>query len=185
MADNIYPDENGYMLVASSPGDICIIFNVPTVADTDGDATMIEIPVKTMSMTKSVDVTHEHSTGSHQTNALVVGKIDYEGDFTLGTWWVDSESNPSTWDQLVRKYLTYQTDEGLPREFDIQIQARSGASMVSRGTGLYGGVTASDTNLTIMTLKRCKIKGDGMDIPEVGGTVTRKYPFSFMRRDPL
>ncbi len=160
-----------------------------------------------------MDVSKEYGIGSHRAYAEVVGKIGYEGDFTVGSWYVDAEDNPATWDQLVR-ILTYQDDEGLPKEFTINVHARSGEGMLRSGTGTYGDkggygnssgedviaggtITPGTNNLTdlsavgqgsdsmvIMSFHRCILKGDGVDIPEVGGTVTRKYPFSCLVRKP-
>ena len=191
-------------IVATSPGDIVVEFAVSGETDEAGSSastvTYFEIPVKTLSLNKTIDVTPEYGIGSHQAYAHVVGKIAYDGDFTIGTWWVSAEDNPSTWDYLVRNYLTYQNDEGLPREFGIRVHARGGASMVRSGTGIYGvsdatAVTNDEVNLSstassvqdnmvIEAFQRCLLKGDGIDIPEVGGSVSRKYPFTCFRRDP-
>lgn len=191
-------------IVATSPGDIVVEF---TVRGSDGKFTSFNIPLKSLSVNKSIDVSPEYGTGSHQAYAHVVGKIAYEGDFTIGTWYVSDEANPSTWDHLVRTYLTVQEDEGLPREFNIYVHARIGESMVRQGTGTYGNwgkapesevgetsnvmseysyVTARVPDGTVIeSYERCILKGDGMDVPEVGGTVTRKYPFQVFRRRPL
>jgi len=191
-------------IVATSPGDIVVEFQAK---NNNGQLMSFDIPLKTLSVNKTIDVSPEYGTGSHQAYAHVVGKIAYEGDFTIGTWYVSDEANPETWDHLVREYLTFQDDEGLPREFTIYVHARDGTSMVRQGTGTYGdfdGVTENvegragnsmraaspflATRMTsgtvIETYKRCILKGDGIDIPEVGGTVSRKYPFAVFRRDP-
>jgi hypothetical protein len=191
-------------IVATSPGDIVIEFKIP-----ESNSTYI-IPVKSVSGNKNIDVSKEYGIGSHQAFAEVVGKIGYEGDFTIGSWYVDSENNPATWDELV-KLLTYQNDEGLPREFIINIHARSGEGMTRVGTGTYGainGYSAStyedlgetgritgsanneavasmeNTDTVIMSFQRCILKGDAVDVPEVGGTVSRRYPFSCLVRTP-
>lgn len=172
-----------HTIVATSPGDIVVSFNVPSVGKG------YDIPVKSLSVTKSIDVSQEYGLGSHQAYAHVVGKITYEGDFSVGSWWVSDEANPRTWNYLVQEYLTYANDEGLPREFTITIMARGGESMVRKGTGTYGtsenttGSTA-ESDMAIETYKRCILKGDGTDIPEVGGTVSKKYPFVCFIRDP-
>jgi hypothetical protein len=184
-------------IVATSPGDIVIEFGVQ-VAST-GKRMKFDIPVKTLSVTKSMDVSPEYGIGNHQAYAHVVGKISYEGDFTVGSWIVDKESNPSTWNYLITEFLTYQDDQGLPREFDINVYARGGLAMTRQGTGQYvSGSSTNDTlpteelnetgqssdNLLIESYQRCILKGDGTDIPEVGGTVSRKYPFQCFRRTP-
>jgi len=195
----------GATIVASSPGDIVIEFKVSDASGgtAGGKETSFEIPVKTLTINKTMDVTPEYGIGSHQAYAHVVGKIAYEGDFTIGTWWVSDEANPSSWDHLVRDLLTFPNDQGLPREFTINIYARGGEAMQRQGTGTYGvsgtmseaaegflgeNITAQSSNadsMIIETLNRCLLKGDGLDIPEVGGTVSRKYPYVCFRRTPL
>jgi hypothetical protein len=184
-------------IVASSPGDIVIEFNIASGSSVKS----FTIPLKSISASKSMEESKEYGIGSHQAYADVVGKIGYEGDFTIGSWWVSDEANPSTWNHLVREYLTYQDDEGLPREFTINIHARGGSSMVRKGTGMYGvadRTSLSDEEFTlgsgsgsavpdsmiIESYQRCILKGDSIDIPEVGGTVSKKYPFSCLKRDP-
>lgn len=191
-------------IVATSPGDIVVEFK----ADVNGTMTGFAIPVKTLSASKSMDVSKEYGIGSHQAYAEVVGKIGYEGDFEVGSWYVSDEANPSTWNYLIREFLTYQNDEGLPREFHINIHARSGSAMRRHGTGTYGtddtsgvagnpsqttatGVSSqysandgSSDNMIIESYQRCILKGDSISIPEVGGTVSKKYPFSCLIRSP-
>jgi hypothetical protein len=176
--------EESYSVIATSPGDIVLEF---IMSGASGLPANVQIPLKSITAQKSTDISPEYGTGSHQAYAHVVGKIGYSGDFTVGTWYMSAEANPSTWDTLIRTFLTFQGDEGLPKEFDIRVQARPGASMISQGTGTYGTNSASgnSSGLTIQTYKRCKLTGDATDIPEVGGTVTRKYSFICMRRDPL
>lgn len=118
-------------IVASSPGDIVIEFKVAP------DNKIYVVPVKTLSASKSMETSKEYGVGSHQAYAEVVGKIGYEGDFEIGSWYTSAEENPEKWDELVQ-LLTYQTDEGLPREFTINVHARSGEGMVRVGTGTYG-----------------------------------------------
>jgi hypothetical protein len=170
-------------IVASSPGDIIIEFMMTDTVT--GKANNVYIPVKTLSASKTIDVSKEYGVGSHQDYAEVVGKIGYEGDFTVGTWFVDSEENPESWNALIRNNLTYSTDEGLPKEFEIRIQARSGTAMTRQGTGTYGTNLSNSDQQTIETYKRCILKSDGTDVPEVGSTVSKKYSFSSMRRDPM
>lgn len=191
-------------IVASSPGDIVIEFKIPS--GVEGENKTYLIPVKSLSAQKSMESSKEYGVGSHQAYAEVVGKIAYEGDFTIGTWYTSAEDNPEVWDRLVT-LLTYQNDEGLPREFTINIHARGGAGMQRVGTGVYTGGetnstmedTVSEGNVSyynnessgstsdkmiIMSYYRCILKGDSIDIPEVGGTVSRKYPFSSLFRIP-
>lgn len=191
-------------IVATSPGDIIIHFT----AKIGGKETPIDIPLKSISASKSMEVSKEYGIGQHANYADVVGKIGYEGDFTVGSWFVSDEANPSTWNWLIRNFLTFQNDEGLPKEFQIIVMARNGSSMIRQGTGTYGsgddglgntttvgnstglnttsGSTTEtlDDKLPIETYYRCILKGDSTDIPEVGGTVSKKYPFSAMMRDP-
>lgn len=191
-------------IIATSPGDIVIEFKIGS----GNSMKAYVVPVKSISGNKSMDVSKEYGVGSHQAYAEVVGKIGYEGDFTVGSWYAENEGDASSWDKLVQ-LLTYQSDEGLPREFTINIHARSGAGMMRAGTGTYGtsgdtyrgstledilggdldnNTTPSDSgessNQIIMSFYRCILKGDGVDIPEVGGTVSRKYPFSCLYRNP-
>ena len=190
-------------IVATDPGDIVVEFQAQIGNNVQG----FGIPLKTISVNKTMDVSPEFGIGSHQAYAHTVGKIAYEGDFTIGSWWVSDESNPNTWHWLIREFLTFQDDEGLPREFTINIHARGGSAMIRQGTGTYGnsggysipgnpqweeqqgGYTAPTQGLVsdsmvIESYKKCILKGDGTDIPEVGGKVTRKYPFQCFRRDP-
>jgi len=180
--------EESYTVVASSPHDIILEF---VMKDASGQDAAVAIPLKNISFSHTIDHNLEYGTGSHLPYADTVGKITPgEGNFTIGTWWVSSESNPSTWDALVRNYLTYSNDEGLPKEFEIRVHARPGASMVSQGTGTYGtgstssGVDSMSDKMVIQKYLRCKLKGTGLDIPE-GSTVTRKYDFTCLRTDPL
>jgi hypothetical protein len=191
------------VIIATSPGDIVVEFKAYYGGSMKGFA----IPVKSISASKSMDVSHEYGLGSHQAYADVVGKIGYEGDFTIGSWFAGTEDNPSTWNWLIREFLTYQGDEGLPREFTINIHARYGQAMARAGTGTYGsreeltgegevagnpqmteGQYSSNTGETdgmiIESYLRCILKGDAVDIPEVGGTVSKKYPFSCLIRNP-
>jgi len=193
-------------IVASSPGDIVVEFKV--VETTGSGAKIYIVPVKSLSAQKTMDTSKEYGVGSHQAYAEVVGKIAYEGDFELGSWYVSDESNPETWAKMI-ELLTYQTDEGLPREFTINVHARSGAAMERVGTGTYGsslggysgstledslGATVNNNTATtgspgpdttvILSYYRCILKGDSMSIPEVGGTVTTKYSFSSLYRNP-
>jgi len=188
-------------IVASSPGDIVIQFQ----AKVGGQIATKEIPLKSISCSKSMEVSKEYGIGRHSNYADVVGKIGYEGDFTVGSWYVDAENNPHSWNWMIRNFLTFQNDEGLPKEFEIKVFARNGSSMIRQGTGTYGsgddglanstgtsGTTNTsgtadaelDSNLLIEHYQRCILKGDSTDIPEVGGTVSKKYPFSAMMRDP-
>lgn len=188
-------------IVATSPGDIVIQFQ----AKVGGEMTTKEILLKSISCSKTMEVSKEYGIGRHSNYADVVGKIGYEGDFTIGSWYVSDEANPNSWNWMVRNFLTFQNDEGLPKEFEIKVFARNGSSMIRQGTGTYGtgddglsnstgtaGTTNTtgtadadlDSNLMIEHYQRCILKGDSTDIPEVGGTVSKKYPFSAMMRDP-
>ena len=138
-------------IVASSPGDIVVEFKITATMD-NGETGLktIVVPVKSLSASKSMDNSAEYGVGSHQAYAHVIGKIAYEGDFDVGTWYVDDENNPNTWEALL-ELLTYQDDEGLPREFTINIHARSGEGMSRAGTGTYGnkGDTGAYTGSTL------------------------------------
>jgi hypothetical protein len=191
-------------IIATSPGDIVIEIKIPETNK------HYVVPLKSISCTKSMESSKEYGVGSHQAYAEVVGKIGYEGDFTIGSWYCDDENNPSTWDNLVT-LLTYQDDEGLPKEFTINVHARSGDGMTRVGTGTYadtgqwknstqedafgtGDVIPGSNNeaaaaggssdMVIMSFYRCILRGDSVDIPETGGVVTRKYPFSCLFRMP-
>ena len=175
-------------IVASGPGDIVIEFVMKAQSNSASDTVSgamahYSIPVKTLSASKSIEISKEYGTGSHQDYAEVYGKIGYEGDFTIGTWYVSAEENPSTWDDLVKNYLTYSNDDGLPQEFEIRVHARGGSAMTRVGTGTYVSGTTNSDNMVIETYKRCSLKGDSVDVPE-SGTLSRKYSFSAMRRYP-
>jgi hypothetical protein len=173
--------------VASSPGDIVIIFMSRNGSESGTGGTPIEVPLKTVSARKNgPEVNPEFVIGSHQAQAMVQGKIMYEGDFTVGTWIVDNLENPNTWNALIKTHLSFQGDEGLSREFEIQVndRAETHAGEDYERSGQTGPYSVTGDSL-IEKYERCLLTGDSTDIPEVGGTVTKKYSFRFFRRDPL
>ena len=67
-----------YTIVAESPGDIVVSF-------TASGGEKHDIPLKSLTAQKSTDISKEYGTGYHQKYAHVQGKIDYEGDFEIGS----------------------------------------------------------------------------------------------------
>lgn len=164
-------------VMAQSPGDMIVVFKVSGLLHI--------INLKTLTANRTVDVVSEYGTGSHIKYAQVQGKIDFEGDFTIGAWYCSSNDNPATWDALVQVFLTDDMDEGLGREFDIELHERGGTSYRSMPrsgpTLITGDKNASDTLIEVY--RRCILKGDGVNVPEVGGTVTRKYSWTCFTRE--
>ena len=103
-----------YTIVAESPGDIVITF-------TASGGEPHSIPLKSLTVQKSTDISKEYGTGYHQKYAHVQGKIDYEGDFEIGSWWVSSAENPKTWMDLIKENLTWKDVQGLSKEFEIMV----------------------------------------------------------------
>ena len=161
-----------YTIVAESPGDIVVTFT------SSADGTLQTIPLKSLSAQKTTDVSKEFGTGYHGKYAHVQGKIDYEGDFEIGSWWVSNAENPETWMDLIKNHLTWNGTQGLSREFEIMI-ADIGADYdrsLTKPTQVGGAA--------IVKFHRCLLKGDSLSIGDVGSTVSTKYPFTAFSRDP-
>jgi hypothetical protein len=163
-----------YTIVAEDPGDIMVTFT--SVATGIGHV----IPLKSISAQKTTDVTPEYGTGRHTKYAQTQGKIDYKGDFEIGTWWVSNAQNPETWMDLIKNELTYSGVEGLSQEFTIVVSdtsaqynrsQREGPSLVTGGSG-------------IVTFNRCLLTQDSLSVGNVGSTASTKYSWSAMSRDP-
>lgn len=161
-----------YTIVAEDPGDIVVTFQ------TVGGNHMI--PLKSISVQKTNDVTPEYGTGSHWKYGQTQGKVDYKGDFEIGTWWVSSAENPETWMSLIKDNLTWANGEGLSREFDIQI---SDSGLPYDRSNIIGPTTIG-SGTGIVTFKRCLLTGDSLSVGNVGSTASTKYSFSAMYRDP-
>jgi hypothetical protein len=161
---------SSYTIVAEDPGDISIRFK-----SSGGEHT---IPLKSISVQKSIDVTPEYGTGNHEKYGQTQGKIDYKGDFEIGTWWVSAAENPSTWMDLIKLNLTYE-NSGLGREFDIVI---SDTGLDYERSMQNGPTTISANDTGIVTFKRCLLTGDSLSVGNVGSTCSTKYSFSAMYR---
>ena len=166
--------DSAYTVIAEDPGDIAITFT------SSADSTKHTIPLKSFSIQKTTDVTPEYGTGSHEKYGLTQGKIDYKGDFEIGTWWVSSEEEPSQWMDLIKKHLTFEAN-GLSREFTIVV---TDTALEYNRTNLSGATFISGNNTTIMTLDRCLLTGDSLSVGNVGSTASTKYSFVVMRRTP-
>jgi len=156
--------------MAFTQGTILAKDTVDIVAQDPGDI-IIEIkgmifPVKALTCEKTVDVTPIYGTGSHQAYQKTYGKIGYKGSFTINTW-IDQADK-----MKLDKALYEQEDEGLPVEFDLFVYDRSG------GNGLQMGNR-------ILSVEKCTVSGDSVDIGEPGNPVARKYDYIALRRDPL
>lgn len=166
-----------YTIVAESPGDIVVSF----ISSADG--TKHDIPLKSLSAQKTTDISKEYGTGYHHKYAHVQGKIDYEGDFEIGSWWVSDSENPETWMNLIKEHLTWNGAQGLSREFEIIVNDaghkydRSLQNITTVDVDSAGGSA-------IVTYHRCLLKSDSMSIGDVGSTVSTKYSFSAFSRDP-
>jgi hypothetical protein len=167
-----------YTIVAEDPGDIVVTFT------STADGVPHAIPLKSISVQKTVDVTPEFGTGWHGKYALTQGKVDYKGDFEIGTWWVSDAENPEKWMDLIKNELTWSGVQGLSREFMITI-ADTGYAY-DRSLSTIGGNTAPTTvsGATIVTFKRCLLTGDSLSVGNVGSTASTKYSFTCMERDP-
>jgi hypothetical protein len=163
-----------YTIIAEDPGDIVINF----VSSADG--TIQQIPLKSISMQKTTDVTPEYGTGFHGKYGLTQGKIDYKGDFEIGTWWVSDAENPEKWMDLIKNHLTWSGVQGLSREFDVVV---TDSNAQYERTNLSGPTTLSGNN-TICTFHRCLLTGDSLSVGNVGSTASTKYSFTCMSRDP-
>ena len=162
-----------YTIIAEDPGDILLSFLMH-------DGTIQQIPLKSISMQKTTDVTPEYGTGRHNKYGLTQGKIDYKGDFEIGTWWVSDAENPSTWMDLIKNHLTWNQVEGLSREFEIIV---TDTNAQYERTNLVGPTMLGGYNM-ICTFHRCLLSGDSLSVGNVGSTATTKYSFTCMSRDP-
>lgn len=163
-----------YTIVAESPGDIIVTFKA------NGNEHVI--PLKSLSAQKSTDISKEYGTGYHQKYAHVQGKIDYEGDFEIGSWWVSDTENPETWMDLIKENLTWKGAQGLSREFEIIVT--DAGTEYDRSLRDVTPLPASSSGQAIVTYYRCLLKSDSMSIGDVGSTVSTKYSFSAFSRDP-
>jgi len=163
--------ESTYTIVAEDPGDIYVTF---TSADTGVPHV---IPLKSLTVQKTTDVTSEYGTGNHEKYAQVQGKIDYKGDFEIGTWWVSSAENPGTWMDLIKIHLTWD-NSGLGREFTIVVSDTGDEYKRSweKATTVNG--------MGIVTFERCLLTQDSLNIGNTGTTATTKYSFTAMHRNP-
>jgi hypothetical protein len=163
-------------IINSSPGDIVVAIM------TNSAPYGLEIPLKTFSINRSIDVESLYGIGSHEKYGQLQGKIDFEGDFVVGTWWVSDSENPASWNYLLSEHLTVKSQEGLGKEFSIEIHSkgRTGARSGQLNPKLSNGNIPSGV---IEKYMRCILKGDGIDIPEVGGLITKKYSFTCFRRE--
>lgn len=166
--------DSAYTIVAEDPGDISVTF----ISTSDG--TQHTIPLKSVSVQKSTDVTPEYGTGKHEKYGQTQGKLDYKGDFEIGTWWVSSAENPESWMDLIKNHLTYEAN-GLGREFTIVI---SDAGTEYDRSNREGATTISANNTKIVTFNRCLLTGDSLSVGNVGSTASTKYSFSAMSRTP-
>lgn len=164
--------DSSYTIVAEDPGDIVVTFQTES-----GDH---EIPLKSVSVQKSTDVTPEYGTGSHQKYGQTQGKVDYKGDFEIGTWWVSSAENPSEWMALIRDGLTWNAVEGLGREFNIVISDAG----LAYDRSMLTKTTVDSSSARIVTFYRCLLTGDSLSVGNVGSTASTKYSFSAMSRIP-
>ena len=163
-----------YTIVAESPGDIIVTFKA------NGNEHVI--PLKSLSAQKSTDVSKEYGTGYHQKYAHVQGKIDYEGDFEIGSWWVSDTENPDTWMDLIKENLTWNGAQGLSREFEIIVT--DAGTEYDRSLKNVTNPPTSNSGQAIVTYYRCLLKSDSMSIGDVGSTVSTKYSFTAFSRDP-
>ena len=166
--------DSAYTIVAEDPGDIAVTFT------STSNGVPYTIPLKSVSVQKSTDVTPEWGTGSHEKYGQTQGKIDYKGDFEIGTWWVSAAENPESWMDLIKNHLTYEAN-GLGREFTIVI---SDAGTDYDRSNLTGPTTVSSNNSKIVTFNRCLLTGDSLSVGNVGSTASTKYSFSAMSRTP-
>lgn len=157
----------GYTVVAREPIDIQI-----ELATTRG---IVFVPVKEISFKKTQAMTSEHSSGTALPYHLTEGAIDYEGEFSVGTWFTESDQheNAEVWEKLLYYFLERPADEGRPVEFHIRLHQREYPTDVD-GNGEGGGQVWVE-------LQRCKLTGDSYTQGETG-TVKRTYPFKFLRR---
>jgi len=168
-----------YTIVAESPGDIIVTFT----SSADGNPYIV--PLKSISAQKSTDVSSEYGTGSHLKYAHVQGKIDYQGDFEIGSWYVSSAENPNTWMDLIKEHLTWNGVQGLSREFTIIINdAGSEAAYARSLTTAVTPSTAVTADSAIVRFNRCLLKQDSLSVGEPGSTVSTKYSWTAMSRTP-
>lgn len=165
-----------YEIEAQDPGDIVVVVKPPQ------GVTMLQFPVKALTVDKTIDITPEYGTGSHLSYQLTPGKIGFSGSFRIGTFVgkgvaaTDGTNHKIAGEQKEQlvKYLTDQGDEGLPLYFSIEIHDRK----------VGAGGEAGEADALIEQYTGCMLSGDGIDIGEPGTTVTRAYPFVAMRRNP-
>ena len=169
-----------YEIINSSPGDVVVVI-IPKTFPAG-----LEIPLKSFSASRSVDVESLWGIGSHEKYGQLQGKMDYEGDFTVGTWWVSQSQNPETWNALLQEFLALPGAEGLGIEFNIEVHSGgAGGNLREKAWSGQKNPALSHTNIpsgTIEVYERCILKGDGLDIGEPGSLITKKYSFTCFRR---
>ncbi len=160
--------KSGFTLVAREPIDIQVELDTPRGT--------LYIPVKELSFKKTQTMTSEHSSGTALPYHLTEGAIDYEGEFSIGTWFTEevNHTDAETWEKLLYYYLERPYDEGRPFEFNINLHERDRPDGIDAITYEGGGGIW-------VQLQRCKLTGDSFTMGE-SGTLKRTYPFKFLRR---
>lgn len=152
------PASEGLEIIAEDPGDIQV------------EVAGLTFPVKKLTIEKKVDVTPEYGSGSHLPYFLTVGKIQYSGTFTVGTW-----IDPNDLTRLI-KMLESDSYEGVPCTFNIVVNKKARQPRK--------GCPSSGETRTALKLMYCKVTGDSYEQGEPGETITRTFPFIAARREP-
>ena len=154
------------------------------IVDIDG----MYFPLRTMQYAKTMNVTDELGTGSHDPYALTNQEHLYAGSFTYASFLINGANVLTKAEYLALVHaLEDQQDEGQAKYFDIYIIEVQGNRTPSSGQSFQELADAVLANESIVgyieALVDCKLTKSGRDIPEKGSVVSQRE-FKFSRRLP-
>jgi hypothetical protein len=145
-------------------------------------------PLRTMQYAKTMNVSDEHGTGSHDPYALPGHEHTYAGSFTYASFLINGANVLTKAEYLALvNALENQNDEGTPNYFDIYIIEVQGNRTPASGQSFQELADAVLANENIVgyieALVDCKLTKSGRDIPEKASVVSQRE-FKFSRRLP-
>lgn len=147
-------------------------------------------PLRTLRYEKTINVSDEHGTGSHDPYALVTHEQTYSGSATYASFLVNGVNVMTKAEVLLLKNtLLNQMDEGQPQYFDIYIMEVQG----NRTPSTPNTMTARDIANKVVSgelevgyieaLIDCKVTKFGREVPEKASVVS-SFDFKFSRMIP-
>jgi len=145
-------------------------------------------PLLTMQYAKTMNVSDETGTGSHDPYALTGHEHTYAGSFTYASFLVNGVNVMTRAENLaLTSALENQDDEGTPNYFDIYIIEVQGNRTPASGQSFteYADALLEDETIVgyIEALVDCKLTKSGRDIPEKASVISQRE-FKFSRRLP-